>query len=907
LNQVCNCGYLFFGGIGQFRQNLKYGGSKIDNNEKRKLRRENKLNTINKKTLVSVTLILVLAISVFSASIQPAKAVPNKQITTYAFIATNPNPIGVGQPLQVSMWLSDPPPTAAGAGGDRWIGFKVYITKPDGTTEIKGPYTSDAVGGAYFTYYPTQVGNYTFQMKYLGGQTIVASFFDFGTFTFMTINNTYLASDSNIMTLTVQSDPVVNPPQTPLPTSYWTRPISGLNLQWSQVSGNWLMTAWNYTGRGFDSGPAFCGEGTSPNSAHILWTKPMTFGGLVGGQGGVTSFTDGRSYEYYFKPPVVISGRLYYNSIAAEEPRTIGEMGNLGIVCVDMKDGSTIFTIPNQTLSFGQIYTYNSPNQAGALAYLWVNSGSNWKLYDAWSGNYILTIANVTTGTTTIGSDGSILTYSLAYSAVNQTYVLTKWNSSRAIPPPPGGGSSDWQWRPYTWAGQTIDGRRGIEWQTLAQNISGQSFSSFTGNVYIDGNNLVAVVINASDPLGKGSQFIEYSLKDGSYQGSALMQLPTDVPAVESLITIAAFQNYGLFEGVFYEFMKATMQYVAYDVKTGQVKWISDPFTNPWGMYVPSMLGAWGIFYSAEYDGVIHAYENSGGTEIWQFFPGSSGFQTPYGVWPFYSGLTGTADGKIIATTSEHGNGVEPLYSGEAIYVVNASTGVGIWNMTGWFEQPAIADGKLLSHNCYDNQIYCFGKGPSAITVEAPLSAVTQGSKIIIQGTVTDQSPGAKGTPAISDADMSAWMAYQYEQQSIPNNAKGVTVKLTAVDPNLNTIELGTVTSDVSGNYALMWSPPLEGLYTIIATFEGSQSYYGSYAVTHVASNPAGAVAPTASPTLAPTATPTATPTAAPTASPSIAPTPPGTGLGTEVYIAIAAVVIIAVIAAVAVVLRRRK
>jgi hypothetical protein len=888
------------------------------------------LKTINKKTLVSVTLILLLAISAFSIGIQPAKAVPNKQITTYAFIATNPNPIGINQPLQVSMWLSDPPPTAAGIGGDRWIGFKVYITKPDGTKETTKPYTSDAVGGAYFTYYPTQVGNYTFQMKYPGGQTIVASLFDYGTFTFVTINNTYLASDSNIMTLTVQADPVVNPPQTPLPTSYWTRPISGVNLQWSQVSGNWLMAAWNYTGRGFDSGPAFCGEGTSPNSAHILWTKPITFGGLVGGIDGVTSYTDGRSYEYFFKPPVVINGRLYYNTIGAEEPIPANAytrpLGMPSITCVDMKTGETIMTIPNATLSFGQIYTYNSPNQAGALAYLWT---SDWRMFDPWTGQCILSLTGVPSGTTTRGSDGSIIIYSIAYSALNQSFVLSKWNSSKAIPPAGdvgvAGSSNAWQWRPYLYSGQTINATgttilwnadlsravsrntNGYEWQVLAQNVSGQGFSSFTGNVYIDGNNLVAVVINATDPLAKGSQFIEYSLKDGSYQGSALMQIPTDVPALESLTTIANFQNYGLYEGVFYEFMKATMQYVAYDCKTGQVKWISDPFTNPWGMYVPSMLGAWGIFFSAEYDGVIHAYENSGGTEIWQFFPGSSGFQTPYGVWPFYSGLTGTADGKIIATTSEHGNGVEPLYSGEAIYVVNASTGKNVWNMSGWFEQCAIADSKLLSHNCYDNQIYCFGKGPSATTVEAPLSAVTQGSKIIIQGTVTDQSPGAKGTPAISDADMSAWMAYKYEQQSIPNNAKGVNVKLTAVDPNLNTIELGTVTSDVSGNYALMWSPPLEGLYTIIATFEGSQSYYGSYAVTHVASNPAGAVAPTASPTLAPTATPTATPTVAPTASPSTVSPPPGYGLGTEYYIAIAAVIIIIAIAAVAVILRKRK
>ncbi len=77
------------------------------------------------------------------------------------FIAANPNPIGVGQQLQVSFWLADAPPTASGASGDRWESFTVTITEPDGTTETKGPYKSDAVGAAYFVYYPTMTGNYT--------------------------------------------------------------------------------------------------------------------------------------------------------------------------------------------------------------------------------------------------------------------------------------------------------------------------------------------------------------------------------------------------------------------------------------------------------------------------------------------------------------------------------------------------------------------------------------------------------------------------------------------------------------------------------------------------------------------------------------------------------------------------
>ena len=47
------------------------------------------------------------------------------------------------------------PPTAAGVGGDRWRGFVVDITKPDGTKEHI-PYTgvTSDIGGAVMLYTP---------------------------------------------------------------------------------------------------------------------------------------------------------------------------------------------------------------------------------------------------------------------------------------------------------------------------------------------------------------------------------------------------------------------------------------------------------------------------------------------------------------------------------------------------------------------------------------------------------------------------------------------------------------------------------------------------------------------------------------------------------------------------------
>jgi hypothetical protein len=155
--------------------------------------------------------------------------------------------------------------------------------------------------------------------------------------------------------------------------------------------------------------------------------------------------------------------------------------------------------------------------------------------------------------------------------------------------------------------------------------------------------------------------------------------------------------------------------------------------------------------------------------------------------------------------------------------------------MLGWWSGPVVADGYLLSDNAYDNQIYCFGKGQSAVTVFAPQSAVPLGERILIQGTVTDQSPGqtclgisAAGTPAIADAYMTPWMEYLYEQKAMPTNATGVPVLLQAVKSDGTVIDIGTVTSDITGHYRCDWNPPNADTYTIKATFQGSESYWSS-------------------------------------------------------------------------------
>ncbi len=107
-----------------------------------------------------------------------------------------------------------------------------------------------------------------------------------------------------------------------------------------------------------------------------------------------------------------------------------------------------------------------------------------------------------------------------------------------------------------------------------------------------------------------------------------------------------------------------------------------------------------------------------------------------------------------------------------------------IYRMLGWAGQSGgpgtattvLADGVLCYYNYYDNSIYAVGKGPSAVTVEAPLTGVAVDQTMIIQGMVTDESAGAKAqvasgefniVPAMSDASQAAWMEYIYMQQAL--------------------------------------------------------------------------------------------------------------------------------------------
>jgi len=916
--------------------------------------------------------------SAISLGIAPAHAVDTQQ--TYAFLAVNPNPAAQGQQVYVFMFLSNLQVSAGGTGGARFHGYTCTITRPDGTTETKGPLTADPVSSSYFIYTPSMLGNYTFVFNYPGEETP-----DTVGPGGHSVDTIFLASHSAPVTLTVQSTALPVLTGNPTQQGYWTRPINGQNWLWGSVTNNWLMAAWDSTGRQFDQGSAYIPYGTAPDSAHVLWTMPLTFGGIMGGEYTNAQFGDGRSYEQFFKPPVIISGRLYYNSIVGNEPVT--QVNYSSIICVDMTDGKQLFSIPNATLSFAQVYNFVSPNQAGGEAYLWETRSlagvpTTWRMFDAWTGQYMLSIQNVPSGTIMLDNNwfpntpkgpGDVMVY-----GVSPTGLLTIWNSSKTIPTlanfPNGSsiGTDAWQWRPANLLGDVLNAVGNSTFflysfnnYTTVSNLAGtaaQPGSNYIG-VNTDGRQVITqlqnfpiggsviqvgydneiIVANATTwtnsygyqyadfAQGPVRTFCGYSMTDGSLLwGPTTINFAAQIPANATLFqsSVIGYAQRQIGPGnIMPLWCKEVGSFYCWNIQTGQFLWGPSPSAtaqNGFALYnwEAKLITPDGYLYNWGFDGKLHAYNLTTGASLWTFSTGDAGLNTPYGIWPIYNGIT-IIGGNLYLQTSDHGNGVEPLYQGEGLYCLNYQTGQELWNMTGWWEQSAISDANYVTHNCYDNQIYDIAKGPSATTIAVTPTIQNHGSLVMIQGTVSDISPGAQQlvaqgkfniVPLVSDASQGTFMNYLYQQQQMPTTATGVLVHLTAVAPDGSSKDLGYVTSDLSGHYALTWTPDQIGTYTITATFQGSNSYYPSSAETSIGMQnpPAAVVVPTASPTPQATATPptvTPSPTIATTPSPvvTIAPSPPAASTPVALYVGIAAVIIIIVVIAAAIALRRRK
>lgn len=845
------------------------------------------------KILAIVVTSLFLISMVDATSLTVSAHNPAWTIQTYAYVNAAPNPwgIGSGEPILIVFWINSIPPTAAGVSGDRWLNMTLDITTPSGQVQHYGPFTSDPVGGNYMTYTPTATGNYTVLFTFptqtatlTGGTGIVNP-----AAVSPLVNDTYLGSTATT-TFTVNNTPVTYFQEAPLPGSYWTRPINENNQYWYTIGGSWLGQ--NEFGATYLKYDPTSGQG--PNTAHVINTYPLTWGGIVGQSNAAVpdiSFYSGTQYQLKFANPIIMYGTLFFSL-----PQNNAPTGN-GIAAMDLRSGKILWTNPNiQSIAVGQMYDFESPNQHGVTGdYLWATgqsitgnsivnpnstatgfltgtyapgtdlgiygttnggpiSTTGWVAVDPQTGKLLFNETNVPSGTRAQGPLGEWLLYNIgqANSSAPFTY-LWQWNNTKLPGNDALGGVTQW-----------IPGVTNYNMSTAYDwNVSLSQALYPTTNQFGTYNPSIVRVYPGDLILGQSSGLLQTPGTGSNSQGTAspytlwAINLNATREAIGQVMWLKTYTppsgnitvNIGPSDSatnVLTMYYKETMQWIGIDMLTGNQIWNPTATQLPaWNFYtgttgLTSPIGCGdGHLYVAGYGGVLYAYNLLTGNVDFTYGnnpadPNNSTYtpETAYGDYP--TQVAAIADGKVYLVEEEHSMN-SPTYHGAMTRCVNATTGQLLWEMYGMssWQQQAVADGYYTWFNFMDQQIYVNGAGPSATTVTASPSVATKGGSILVTGTVTDQSPALKGTAAISDADQGVWMEYMIQHDiAAPTNVTGVPVSLDAIDPNGNYIHIADVTSDIDGQFSTLWTPTNTGTYTVIATFAGSQSYGSSYAET---------------------------------------------------------------------------
>lgn len=825
-----------------------------------------KIELKSKTSAIAIILMLTFSFMIVSLPVTNAHD-PPWSIPTYAFLSVQPNPIGVNQTAFVVLWLDRVMPGAALGNDIRFHNFKLEITKPDGSTETMDfPIITDTTSSAYTLYKPEQAGDYIFEFTYPGehyvwDQTTNPDLSDADAAYY---GDTFLPS-SRTVTLTVQTELLPEPVLSyPLPQEYWTRPIEGENTDWWTISSNWLGRQSPQLAEGrFRVEP----DGVGPKTPHVMWTRPIQDGGVVGGSGvseiSGDMYYPGLTYNRRFNNPIIIHGRLYYT-----EPVDItdhywisGGNPDAPVKCVDLRTGETIWSTTDMkpVPQFGYLYTLHGPNMHGTWPAI-LFSADFGRAYDARTGTPLFNVTNIpftrshtptlSVGRDVLGPDGTI--YLIELNTENNW--LAQWNSSRlwsnqAIPRIPqevDAGTPD----RYDW-NITIP-------STLPDNMN--IIMTFMDDIVLLSNIRTAFGFGPSafgtiDPYTVAA----LSLKPES-RGDLLWSYED---SAEGRTRAMPGKLVDPINRVFMTYDRETLDIEGFSLDNGTHLWTASvpETTSDFAFY--NYLGAVGLhtaygkLYFGGYGGTLHCWDTLDGGLLWTYGNGgpgnstSAGLTLAYGSYPIYPAVI--ADGVVYLDTGEHSANT-PLYKDALIRAVNATTGEEIWTLRGWGghhrrEGFAVADGYLVYLNHYDMQIYSIGRGPSTTTISASPKTANSGSTVLIEGTVIDAAAGTKqdeqaarfpnGVPAVSDDNMRAWMEYIYMQKPRPADIVGVEVTLSAVDSEGNLFTIGTTTSDAAGLFSYVWTPETEGKYTVIATFLGSEAYWPSYAETALAVGPA--------------------------------------------------------------------
>ncbi|MEM2999271.1 MAG: hypothetical protein QXX34_01950 [Candidatus Bathyarchaeia archaeon] len=572
----------------------------------------------NKTELTAIAIVLMFAMAASLVALPTANAQATKQ--TYAFIGAKPNPVGVGQEVLLHFGITIPTRNV----NDKWRGLTVTVTRPDVTTETLGPFDTDSTGGTGTVYRPTMAGNYTLQAHFPEQWYNFTGWDMFGG----PSNTLYKASDSDKLTLVVQEEPIPYYPGHPLPIEFWTRPIDAQLREWYEITGNWLSASWA------TSGNRYAPYNDGPETAHILWTKGLTMGGLVGGSLGQVGYGTGDAYEGLYSTRLIVGGRLYYTEG--------GSTGTVPVVyhCVDLHTGEELWSktfLDNKTLALAQDFYFESYNYQGTFEYLWVSTGGynwmtgaylpgSWYAFDAYSGDWRFTIDNVPTGTTLTDEKGGL--YVLKVDLTNGWMALWNMTHFGVMTVTPGreyySGGGSWgdnvHFLTLDAAANTTAAKAAWVWNVTIPDLPGSVQATFFGDRVI-GSNLGGGFGGGTVPADTVVWGI--SLKSGE-EGRVLFNTTWKTPS--SWITGNQRMSWAAWSqedkvGVLWSM--DLRQHYGVSLETGQLMWGPTPsqyYLDMWeGTGLTSHLIAYGRLYACGVSGIVYCYDVTTGDLLWTY------------------------------------------------------------------------------------------------------------------------------------------------------------------------------------------------------------------------------------------------------------------------------------------------
>jgi hypothetical protein len=835
----------------------------------------------NKTASIAITILLTVTIAA-SLIMTPAVQAhtPPYKIATEAYVFPTVNPVGVGQTFYIYMWINALKPGTALTNTIRQHNFNLTIVDSEGTVVQQQlyPTVNDPTANQIYAWTPDTAGTYTILFNF-GGDTYTAADAAQPGADPTYENDTYLPSSASA-TVVVQETPISTLPLTPLPTEYWTRPIYGENTLWFTIASNWLGTgaadygglsvSYNAGGNGNKWGPS---DNVGPLTSHIMWTKPLQNGGVVGNnafQIPGNQYFEGSAYNQRYGNPIIVNGKLYYTepvSFYSENSLT----GGPGLVthgpekCVDLQTGELIWSRSDvPPLSFALIWDHEDPNQHGVYPAILCTTNFA-QCFDADTGDPIFNVTGVPLDAGGFARDAGPSGEQLRYTLFNNgtstspSYYLCLWNSTKLWNFASGMGL-------IPFIAGTVAGNVGSRYEYLdptTQNVSIPVLNTMSSFTIVQAYyNDIMLCYNGTLPSSGANRFTgTYGYQPYTYfainlnasKGAIgrILYMKTYQPAPDNVTVLEA--GVDPVNRVFVENWMEKLEFVGYDLDTGDKIWGPTVPQAPLDYYGSPSSGtisngfAYGRMYSSAYAGILYCYDTNTGDVLFTYGNGgpgnttNSGFEVP-GPYPTF--IVAIGSDVVYLVTSEHT--VEtPIYKGALARAVNATTGEEIWTLSDTTQEfftnsYAIADGYATWFNGYDNQIYVVGKGPSKTTVTASPKVSTYGTHVLIEGTVTDMATGTQqteqagkfpnGVACVSDANMADYMGYVYQQQPFPVNCSGVPVAINVWDSNNNYRNIGTAISDANGYFSFEWNPDIPGKFTVIANFEGTNGYWPSYA-----------------------------------------------------------------------------